>query len=742
MIHSPLVYRFPSHQNKDASNESIVYQTSKSAPLEKFRNFLGDFTDSILKLNLKQKDLNSIFKLSVELVNNYKQINESWFADHNPVQSLDLSFDIVCNHFRQYKSNYQRDKLFASKVNFVMPVEKSIGTRWELRKLNVCGRFVRVPRLIQCVMQYVPILDTLKQLFSSKSFCDMYFDYNEMDRSSIVGRDGSKSYTCFESGSVFNDDVFFKANPSCIKLQVAYDDLEICNPLQSKSNYHKICAVYLSIHNVPPKFQSKLKNVFLICLCNNDDLKTKQTDINNIWLIVRNEISELEVNGINTYDGRNVKGTLVHVLSDNLGYNSGLGFCGGFNSRKYCRLCIESKSKCQSITHEPACTLRTIENYEESLEKIDDSEKVNYDETNGIKFYCVLSDLEHFHIVKNATVDPMHDINEGCATKFLCAFFKYCLRNKIFSSEELENLTKYYDYGSFDVPASIIDLEKKNLGQNAAQSMCLFRNIPFILHKWRNNSNLSEIWKCYQALLYVCDVVYSYEVTEFELQKLENSVALHLHLFMKIFQISLIPKQHFLVHYATVIRAIGPLIFCNMMRFDSKHRIFKIIRNATNNFKAINKTLAHQHKKNMSMEKFSYIDDIESSVLRPLRDENIINFMHEKLTCSDYIYEAKILHLNLYKYVRGSVVVYDKKFHEICYILQANKKFYFVCTPLINIEFDLFLNSFLVQKPQDSLEFSLISLESLIHCKPYAVKLIHDKKYIMSQSLDLHNHLV
>lgn len=281
--------------------------------------------------------------------------------------------------------------------------------------------------------------------------------------------------------------------------------------------------------------------------------------------------------------------------------------------------------------------------------------------------------------MSNATVDPMHDINEGCAMKFLSKLLKYCSKNKVLSSDKLENLIKFFDdYGSVDVP-SAFDFEKKNLGQNAAQAMSLFRQIPFILFKWRYDSKLTELWKCYQALLYICDVSYSYEVTENELQELENQVALHLDLYIKFFG-DLIPKQHFLVHYASRIRAIGPLIFCNMMRFDSKHRVLKVIRNQTNNFKAINKTLAYQHQKQMSLVDFSYQDDVHHGVLRTFENDLLTNFIHTKLNHSESVHETQFLKLNHYKYVPKTVVVYEKHFHEIRHIVYVHQKFYFICT--------------------------------------------------------------
>lgn len=130
-----------------------------------------------------------------------------------------------------------------------------------------------------------------------------------------------------------------------MRLQISAEDFEPCNALQSKSGAHKICAVYFSIHNLPPKYASKLNNIYLICLCNADDIKSKQTDFNNIWQLIVDEIFILENNGI-IINGETLRGTLVQTAFDNSGANVSLGFSGSFSSLKFCRHCLSSKVEC------------------------------------------------------------------------------------------------------------------------------------------------------------------------------------------------------------------------------------------------------------------------------------------------------------------------------------------------------------------------------------------------------------
>lgn len=75
----------------------------------------------------------------------------------------------------------------------------------------------------------------------------------------------------------------------------------------SKSNIHKVTAVYMVIKNLPSKYLSRLQNIYLIVLCNADDSKTKTTDLNNILELIVSEVKYGEETGITLNDGHNYK---------------------------------------------------------------------------------------------------------------------------------------------------------------------------------------------------------------------------------------------------------------------------------------------------------------------------------------------------------------------------------------------------------------------------------------------------
>lgn len=477
-----------------------------------------------------------------------------------------------------------------------------------------------------------------------------------------------------------------------------------------------------------------MDNIYTVCLCNSDDLKSKQTDFNNIWQLIVDELAILESNGI-MVNGTNVKGTLVHSAFDNLGANIGLGFSGSFSSNKYCRHCVSKRVECQQFTSESECSLRTIESYENSLAIVDESETVNLDMTDGVKIYCVLSNLNYYHILDNPTADIMHDIGEGCIPRLLEYFFEYCFKRKIFKSDELDNLVKSYDFGILNIKniPSEINFKNRSLNQNASQSMCLFIHLPYILNKYRNHKDLEKPWQCIETLLQICEIVTSYEITELEIQRLEKVTKSHLSLFQSVFETNLIPKQHFLLHYPGIIRKVGPLRYFDMMRYDAKHRTFKISRNATNNFKNINKTLALKHQQMLCLAGFTYTDNFEHGMLHPVCDELLANlFLNEP----NKLFKTSFLRFNNYRYRKEGLIVQDESFFKIAHIIFDEQNFFFICWPMVIKTFDNFLNSFEIEQPLTE-QLVPIKFSDLLYTKSHEFQEIGENNYVICDSLDL-----
>ena len=67
---------------------------------------------------------------------------------------------------------------------------------------------------------------------------------------------------------------------------------------------------------------------------------------------------------------------------------------------------------------------------------------------------------------------------------------------------------------------------------------------------------------------------------------------------------SFIPKLHYMSHYPSCIKKVGPLTYLSSIRFEAKHSFFKL-SHITCNFKNICKTLTTRHQLNQSFRFYS-----------------------------------------------------------------------------------------------------------------------------------------
>lgn len=442
------------HSNIIQNKVDFTNKPKTQITTENILTFLNNFKQSVMNLKLQDQQRDIIFELSEDLVRQTNQLSSNLMIDDEeltPVQAIETSSQFICAQLSQFKSAFKRNKIYSRSPNHVRPKEMAIGTRWELKKFrrinNITGttKIIKIPRMIQCSFQYVSILETLKTLFGQDEFMRMYFEFNTGGNRHQCHDGRYESFTC---GEIYKNSTFFQKNPEAIQIQLAWDDFEICSPLQSKANLHKICGIYFTVRNVPAKYLSKLSNIHIVALINSNDLKTKQTDMNNAWYPIVQEIRSLEMNGLELKNGSSIKGTLVQCVSDNLGANTGLGFSAGFAKGPYfCRICCCDKEECNQLIIEDNTKFRTKTDYNNQIQTIAESSKLCMKETKGVKYYCLLSDIEYYHILDNPTADIMHDFNEGAIPFVLKRLFTYIFTNKILSEETLNSMIQFFDFG-------------------------------------------------------------------------------------------------------------------------------------------------------------------------------------------------------------------------------------------------------------------------------------------------------
>lgn len=716
-------------------NSNYEYDTPSQT--DEISDFLKRFANKIQSMFLTNDKTNQIFDLSIGLVEEFTRHCQDLLKNnrYDVSQVLDLALSSVRNKISENRSAYKRHKNLVKNDLFVEPKQMALGTHWEMVRSAYTN--TTIPRLLQSKFHYVSILQKLRTLFEQKEFAEMYFEHNLGEKRHRC-EDGI--YENFCCGSVFKNIELFRHQPEAIQIQIATDDFEICNPLGSKAGVHKMCPIYFTIKNVPSQYLSKLSNIHLVSLCRSDDLKTKETDFNDLWEHIVREISYLEVNGIEVGSGRNLKGSVVYLGHDNLGANQVLGLVESFNSY-FCRFCIASKKQTETMTKEDRTMLRTIENYESHLKIVADSEKVDFAQTKGIKRCCALNKLNCFHMLRNKSVDIMHDLCEGCIALLLKHIFQYFISKKVFTEDWLLKKIQFFDFGrhSKNTPSGI-NLKKDNLNQNASQMMCLFRNIGFILYEFRNDKIVKDAWICIETLQKIVQICFSFVVRESDIESLEKLITKHLESVMDILELFLTPKYHIMVHYPSIYREMGPIAHMNMMRFESKHKSLKNIAQRGKNFINITKTLSVQCQAELVFNGFTYCDQIDCGkifridALKLTKHEQEI--IGEILIENEMLCEIEWLKCNNFTYRKGCAILHDNSFFEVDRILVLHDKYFFLCSKYQFRQFCSFTNSLIVEKSFNSIQ-SLISFNQLIFKKPYDINIFEKKCFIFAETLDV-----
>lgn len=710
-------------------DEMFVHEPEKSNTFklfEKINDKVKSWIANVNGLSLTQKQSNAIFKLCGELMKDISDINIQLINEDNKIDAneiVDISSDLVCTQIGSFDSTFKFKANVANSEFYVAPRDIAIGTRLEMKRCK--NTLVAIPKRKQSTFQYVSIIQTIETLFRRQDFRDAYFEYNH--ESSHTCKEGE--YHRFCCGSVFKENELYKKDPKSLQIQLSTDDVEFLNPLQSKAGVHKVCAVYFSINNIPANFRSKLDNVYLVALCNANDMKTRQTDFNNIWAPIVSDIRHLETVGITLENGTNIKGTISFLSFDNLGGNVSMGLAGGFNCHYYCRFCecsfCEIKEK-----------LRTKENYARQIEIVKNSTKVDYKETIGIKCYCVLNDLSYFNIFENFSADRMHDLEDGSILFLLKELFTFFISNDLFTESELINMAQFFDYGKLNQKntPSILNRSKSNLGQNASQLKCLFLHLPFLLYDYRNDKLVKKVWVLVESLLRICQIVNSDQIKESDLVKLKNETKLHLESIIEFFDKNLTPKHHFLSHYVTIIKRMGPINCMNMAKNESKHKVLKQYVQKSNNFINITKSLANKNQEVVATTFNTYTDVISYGKLTECEKSYCESIL--SLNLGQKISKTKFFKCNSFDYRKSLLILADHFLYEIDEILIIEEKVYFACYHFEYVNFDKFTNCYVISRKNPP-ELKLISFNELSRKKPYEKKNFGKKIYVICDTLDL-----
>ena len=383
----------------------------------------------------------------------------------------------------------------------------------------------------------------------------------------------------------YKNNEFFKQK-NALKILLYYDGLQMTNALGDTDGVYKAGMFYFALANLTRRHNSCLKNIYLIAIIFDQDVKSYGFD--KVLTLIMDDICFLEIQGFQIKKDV-YRASIAQFVADNLGIHEIFNLKCCFRGEDICHLCNASSSTIQTFHATNLFKTYTKENY-----KID----VN----NGKYKPCILNKSNFYHITDNYAFDLTHDLWAGIVPLELSLLFKHLTSKDVnaFNLEFLNNRIKTFGYiGSDRVnkPNPILLMTDKSIKvkQKVAKMSCLFRVLPFIIGDKIPVDD--EIWKLYLLLSRIIDILYTREVSVGITYELELLVREHHEQFKIIYpKTTLKKKHHNMIHYGESLRRLGNLIDYSTIRFEAKHSYFKTSFETSNNTIKVPKHLSYKHQ--------------------------------------------------------------------------------------------------------------------------------------------------
>lgn len=458
----------------------------------------------------------------------------------------------------------------------------------------------------------------------------------------------TQMYTHFIQGELWRNKTkeYIASGKTVIPYFLYIDDAETNNPLGSHCD--PITFVYYSF----PVIENS--EIYTAALIRSRDYKEFGNE--KCFKALIEEMIKLEEEGINivTSDGeKQVYFVLGLILGDNLGLNTALGFVSSFSANFFCRFCKDTKISTQAAVDIKPNLLRNIQNYNDDIVANDFS-------ITGIKENCVFNQINSFHSTSNYSIDVMHDIFEGVCHYNMCHIIQKLIEKNYFDLNKLNERKLSFNYGEIEIgnisrEITANNLKHFHLKMTAREMMAFVHLFPLMVGDLVKNDD--EIWSFLLRFLEIIEILLYFEISRDILEKLKYLIKCHHADYIKLFNDTLKPKHHLMLHYYNIILQSGPprLFWC--FRYEANHQPHKAYAREINSRKNMCTSLAKKYQL-----RFAY-SLIEPSVLTfEVQECHRIPTAHNGLISS--FCELKNINLN---YVAYNQCKYRCKTYKIGY---------------------------------------------------------------------------
>lgn len=522
-----------------------------------------------------------------------------------------------------------------------------------------------------------------------------------------VSTDGT--FKSLVDGSVWQSRTASMTDRLVIPLNIFFDDFLTGDTSSPHARSTSICGIYISVPCLPRYLSGKLCNMLTAGFIKTQDRKDFRND-QTLKNIVE-ELIDLEINGLEIISyGETVRVCFVigFIVGDNLGVNGVLDWVECFRANHFCRVCKRARIQTESDCKEYPNYFRSEENYEEDL-LLDDVSRT------GLKARTIFNNIPSFHAVNNFYFDVMHDVLEGVALYDL----QHCLHyfvyvKKYLTVGDLNHRKNMFVYGNLN-SANIADdfkessIKNKQLKITASESMVLVTFLPLIIGPLIPDHD--EVWLFFCSLVKILHIVLLDSISYELVNELRLLIEYHHKQYIHLFNDTLKPKFHNIIHYPTAILKGGPLRSHWGMRYESKHKESKQYSKINQNRKNLCSSLSIKAGMKFAFHLFKK-SFITASTDLNVGTRNIAKLEHKYRSWIDFkacsVQGEYVTYLSSFEknsatyskgtifYLRSGMILNIYQINEI--FLNDQEELLLICSMYKAVDFNSHLQSFLIEK--------------------------------------------
>lgn len=390
-------------------------------------------------------------------------------------QRLLTKFDNI-HPFRGIISNQGQISGIKRYYDFISPSTLPVGQRLDQRLVGEEGAYgmVQVPN----TFEYCSVIEFLTMLLRKREVRDYVRNRRPSENGML------ESYV---DGSEFREHPLFQNFPDAFQLVLYGDGVDAARMAGSKSGIHEMYSFCIIVLNLPPHLFYSAESIFPMEIANAQDCTDTFAGVLTPFV---NELRRLE-EGVRVFvegEYMTLRATLVSVKGDSKAIHEMLGMLN-CSARHFCAQCMISRQE----LHEGNIAvgdIRTPALSDAQLQRV--ARNPAYSTECGLRCRPVLHDSAYFRAENNGNFDLMHDGPEGLIMMVIrLCLQKFIVIDQLFTVEQLNERIQAYNYGSQNVrdkPTPNFTLESlqnahvvHNQKSNAAQTLLLFRALPFIL---------------------------------------------------------------------------------------------------------------------------------------------------------------------------------------------------------------------------------------------------------------------